>query len=87
MLRQGKAPSGVARGGGITTAGSLVTPNYTPKEAQLQAPFRPWISGPLDLAIAQIEHHRALARFHYAELCRHKLIKVELEKLVFGGES
>lgn len=86
MLRKRKAQRGL--GGGLdTTAGNLVTtPNYTLKKAEIQAPCKPWISGPLDQAVAQIEHHQALARFHYAELLRHKLIKIELERLAFGGD-
>lgn len=66
---------------------TTVTIDYSPDSPLKQVPCKPWISGPLDQAIAQIEHHRALARFHYGQVLKHKLIKIELERLAFEGES
>lgn len=86
MRDKRKAQRGLG-GGQMTAAGNrLSNPNYSLDSPQLQASCRPYISGPLDQAIAQIECHRALARFHFAELCKHKLIKRELEHLAFGGD-
>ena len=83
MLKKEKAPAGARGEGQIKKAGSLVSP---PSIAESRLNCKPWISGPLDLAIAQIEHHRTMARYHYGEVLKHKLIKLELENLAFGGE-
>lgn len=85
MLRNKKAQRGLGGGQMTTAANQLSTPQYSLDSPQLQALCKPWISGPLDQAIAQIERHRALARFHYEQVLKHKLIKRELENLAFGG--
>lgn len=81
MLRKEKAQRGLG-GGRITTAANLVsTPNYSTN----QVIFKPYVSGPLDLALSKIEYHRELARFHAEQADKHQRIKAVLEAVAFGG--
>lgn len=87
MRDKRKAPAG-ARGGGQMTAGSLKsTSNYNSDSPILQAPFNRHYSTLLDQALARMERHTRLARFHYRQASLHREMKSYLERYIFGGES
>lgn len=80
MREKEKAQRGLGGGRMTTPAKQLSAPNYSTN----QVIFKSHVSGPLDLAVAKIEEHLRLARFHYTQVNKHKRIKAELEHLIGG---